>query len=188
MTILNEAAAGIGFFSFPPSPTASCGCVPLVARSHEKLYPALSVEALRVALGASSFVIRATGASGEADTGQPAMTALKVGDFEVPTGPAGEFRIYFSGLPSMARDFRRRTSSIRAKSAGYADRLERQHRADRHQRRRPSRFRGDAALRRAAGRRGSRRDHRPDSCAAEFLTRPDWAPGAEIVVADRARR
>ena len=100
---LNEAAAGLGFFSFPPSPDGIVRSVPLVARGGGRLYPALSVEALRVAQGAGSMVIRATGGSGEADTGRPAMTALKVGAFEVPTGPAGEFHIFFSGLPDLVR-------------------------------------------------------------------------------------
>ena len=126
-------------------------------------------------------LIRATGASGEADTGIPAMTAMKVGDFEVPTGPAGEFRIYFSGLPSMARISAAELLDP-AKSTAHADRLN-----------------GSIVLvgTSAVG----LRDYvsTPRSAAqpgvevhaeiidqilsGEFLTRPDWAPGAEIVVA-----
>jgi adenylate cyclase len=101
LPVITEAAAAAGFFSFPPSVDGVVRMVPLVARGGSELYPSLSVEALRVAQGAGALVIRATGASGEADVGNPAMTALKIGDFEVPTGPAGEFRIYFSGLPSV---------------------------------------------------------------------------------------
>ena len=127
--------------------------VPLVARSHEQIYPALSIEALRTAVGASSFVIRGTGASGEADTGQPAMTALKVGDFEVPTGPAGDFRVYFSGMPSMTT-ISAASLLDPAKAAQYADARRRPHRPDRHQRGRAPRSRGDAAriVRRLASR------------------------------------
>ncbi len=181
LTILNEAAAGFGFFSFPPTPDGIVRVVPLIARSHEKLYPALSIEALRTALGASSFVIRATGASGEADTGQPAMTALKVGNFEVPTGPAGEFRIYFSGMPNMARISAAHLLDP-AKSAEYADRLA-----------------GSIVLigTSAVGLRDFVATPRTASApgvevhaeiidqilSGEFLTRPDWAPGAEIAVA-----
>jgi adenylate cyclase len=103
LTPLNDAAAGLGFFSFPASPDGIVRNVPLVAFSGGKLYPALAVEALRLAQGAGSVVIRATGGSGEANTGRPAMTALKVGALEVPTGPAGEFRLYYSGLPALVR-------------------------------------------------------------------------------------
>jgi adenylate cyclase len=103
LPVLNDAAAGLGFFSFPPSADGIVRSIPLVARSADQMYPALPIEALRTAQQAGAVIIRATGASGEADTGRAAMTALKVGDFEVPTGPAGEFRIYYSGVPSVPR-------------------------------------------------------------------------------------
>ncbi len=99
--VLTSAAQGVGFFSFPPSADGVVRSLPLVASAQGKLYPALSVEALRLAQGASSFAIRSTGASGEADTGLPAMTAFKDGTLVMPTGPAGEFDIYYSGLPDM---------------------------------------------------------------------------------------
>lgn len=103
LPVLSEAAAGLGFYSFPASPDGIVREVPVVAMSGDNLYPALSVEALRTAQGAGSFVVRATGASGEADTGRAAMTALKVGALELPTGPAGQFRVYYSSIPSVAR-------------------------------------------------------------------------------------
>ncbi|MBN9068046.1 MAG: adenylate/guanylate cyclase domain-containing protein [Rhizobiales bacterium] len=98
---LNAAATGIGFFSFPLSGDGVVRSLPLLARADDRLYPALSIEALRVAQDAGSFIVRSTGASGEANTGRPAMTALKDGDFAMPTGPDGTFRIYYSGLPRM---------------------------------------------------------------------------------------
>lgn len=98
---LTDAAYGMGFFSFPPSFDGIVRTVPLVARVNGNLVPSLSVEALRTAQGAGSVIIKGTGASGEADTGRPAMTALKVGDFEVPTGREGSFWVYYSGLPSL---------------------------------------------------------------------------------------
>jgi adenylate cyclase len=75
--------------------------LPLLARAGGNIYPALSIEALRVAQDAGSFIVRSTGASGEADSGRPAMTALKDGAFAMPTGPDGSFRIYYSGMPRM---------------------------------------------------------------------------------------
>jgi adenylate cyclase len=74
--------------------------IPLISRQGENLYPALSIESLRVAQGASSFVIKSTGASGEFDTGQPGMTALKVGEFEVPTGADGRIWVYYTREPT----------------------------------------------------------------------------------------
>lgn len=98
---LTQAAQGMGFFSFSRTIDGIVRSIPLVALSQGRLYPSLSVEALRVAQGAGSFVIRSTGASGEIDTGVAAMTALRTGALDVPTGPDGEFWVYFSGLPTM---------------------------------------------------------------------------------------
>ena len=72
LAILDEAAPGIGVFSFPPAFDGVVRQMPLLSRYGNTLYPALSVEALRVAQGASSFVVKSTGASGELDTGNPA--------------------------------------------------------------------------------------------------------------------
>lgn len=101
LPVLDAAAKGIGFFSFPTGADGIVRTLPLVASAQGRLYPALAIEALRVAQGAGSFVVRSTGASGEADTGRAAMTAMKVGAFAMPTGPDGQFRIYYSGLPHM---------------------------------------------------------------------------------------
>ncbi len=98
---LSDAASGVGFFSFPPSNDGVIRSIPVVALAQGNLYPALSIEALRLAQGAGSYVIRSTGASGEADTGLPAMVALKDGSMSMPTGPGGEVQIYFSGLKSV---------------------------------------------------------------------------------------
>jgi adenylate cyclase len=101
LPMLTEAAEGMGFFSFPPSADGIVRAIPIVASSQGALYPSLAVEALRVAQGAGSFIVRSTGAGGEVDSGAAAMTALRAGALDIPTGPAGEFWVYFSGLPSM---------------------------------------------------------------------------------------
>ena len=183
LPILNDAAAGLGFFSFPPTPGRHrAGRAAGRAQPRQDCTRRFRSRRSASAQGASSFVIRATGASGEADTGSPAMTALKVGDFEVPTGPAGEFRIYFSGLPSMARISAAELLDP-AKSAAYADRLNGQHRPDRHERGRTARL---SWRRRAPPHSPGVEVHAEiidQILSGEFLTRPDWAPGAEIVVA-----
>ena len=100
LPILDEAAPGLGVFSFPPAEDGVVRQIPLISRHGENLYPALSIELLRLAQGAQSFVIRSTGASSELDTGHPGMTALKVGALEVPTGPDGRIWVYYSREPT----------------------------------------------------------------------------------------
>ena len=99
LTVLDDAAPGLGVFSFPRQEDGVVRQIPLISRQGESLYPALSIESLRVAQGASSLVIRSTGASGEFDTGEAGMTALKVGEFEVPTGPDGRIWVYYTREP-----------------------------------------------------------------------------------------
>ncbi len=100
LAILNDAAPGIGVFSFPPALDGVVRQVPLISRYGANFYPALSVEALRVAQGASSYVLKSTGASGEMATGRPGMTALKVGALEVPTAPDSSIWVYYSRKPA----------------------------------------------------------------------------------------
>jgi len=100
LPILDEAAPGLGVFSFPPAHDGVVRQIPLVSRQGDNFYPALSVESLRLAQGASTIIIKSTGASGEFDTGQPGMTALKVGDLEVPTGPDGRMFVYYTEEPT----------------------------------------------------------------------------------------
>ena len=164
LPVLNAAATGIGFFSFPLAADGIVRELPVVASAQGNLYPALSVEALRVAQGAGSFAVRTTGASGEADTGVPAMTAFKAGALSMPTGPLGEFRIYYSGLKSVpmipARDLLdpAQQASVAAKVNGRIV-------LDRHQRGGPPRSRrhavGQCHARRARPRRNHRSGHRP---------------------------
>jgi adenylate cyclase len=154
--------------------------VPLVFSAQGNLYPSLGLEALRVAQGAGSYVVRSTGASGEADTGKPAMVALRDGALEVPTGAFGDFWIYYSGLPSMptvaASDVL--DGDLAVLSAAVAGRIV---------------LVGTSAV-------GLRdivsvpmgystpgvRVHAEiiDQIVGQvFLTRPDWAPGAELAAA-----
>jgi adenylate cyclase len=100
LPILDEAAPGLGVFSFPPAEDGVVRQIPLISRHGENLYPALSIESLRLAQGASGFIIRSTGASTEFDTGHSGMTALKVGALEIPTGPDGRIWVYYSREPT----------------------------------------------------------------------------------------
>ncbi|MEM6461522.1 MAG: adenylate/guanylate cyclase domain-containing protein [Pseudomonadota bacterium] len=93
----DAAAAGLGFFSFPPEIDGIVRKIPLISSAAGELYPSLGLETLRVAQGASSFVVKSTGASGETEAGAPAIVSVKAGAFEVPTDGIGRLWVYYSG-------------------------------------------------------------------------------------------
>ncbi len=99
LAVLDEAASGIGVISFPPGSDGIVRQIPLVSRFAESLYPAFAMELLRVAQGVPTLAIRSTGASGESDTGNPGMIAIRNGDFTVPTGADGTMWVYYSDRP-----------------------------------------------------------------------------------------
>lgn len=178
---LTAAAQGIGFFSFPPSVDGVVRTIPLVTLAQGNLYPGLSVEALRVAQGAKSFIVRSTDASGDTAAGTLGMTAIRVGAFDVPSGPGGEFWVYFSGLPTIKTipaaallDPARSTAAaesiaghivlIGTSAVGLRDLVAT-----------PT----DASM-------PGVRVHAEiidQILGGDFLSRPDWAPGAEILTA-----
>jgi adenylate cyclase len=177
---LDEAAPGIGVFSFPPAFDGVVRRIPLVSRYGDSFYPALAIETLRVAQGASTLVIKSTGASGEYDTGQAGMTALKVGDLEIPTGPDGRIWVYYSDEttspvisarrllgeadPELISQIEGRIVLIGTSAVGLRDLV---------------------ATPLSSGFPGVlvHAEIIDQIVNQKFLTRPDWAPGLEIVVA-----
>ena len=88
---LEEAAAGIGHISLNPgSRSAVVRAVPLFLSNGDQLYPNLALEALRIAQGASTYLL--IGAPNAANV----ITSVKIGDFIVPTTAAGELWLYVS--------------------------------------------------------------------------------------------
>ncbi|QFI66756.1 CHASE2 domain-containing protein [Sinorhizobium alkalisoli] len=88
---LEANAAGIGHISLnPESSSAVVRAVPLILSDGEQLFPNLALESLRVAQGASTYLL--TGATNVADT----ITLIRVGDFGVPVTAAGELWLYVS--------------------------------------------------------------------------------------------
>ena len=96
LPVLDEPAAGVGVLNFRPQLDGIVRRVPMIANADGVLFPSLALEALRVAQGASTFLVRGTGASGEADTGAPAMTAIKAGNFTIPTNADGSIWVYYT--------------------------------------------------------------------------------------------
>lgn len=91
-----EGSAGAGFVSIVGGRDGIIRTAPLLADLDGEIVPSLSLEALRVAQGAGAVLVRTTEGSGEMGGGDPGVVALKVGDFEVPTTPAGELWMYYT--------------------------------------------------------------------------------------------
>ena len=94
---LETAAAGLGNVGIVPDSDYVIRNVALLNRNHGSIIPALSIEALRVAQGASSYAVKSSGASDAGSAGQrTGVVALKVGEFKVPTDPHGRMWVYYS--------------------------------------------------------------------------------------------
>ena len=85
-----NAAHGIGAFNWIADRDQVVRRVTLVFRLNQTFVPSLSVEALRVAQGATTYVLKASNASGETAFGQSTgLNHIRVGDVEVPTDAGG---------------------------------------------------------------------------------------------------
>jgi adenylate cyclase len=94
---LRDAAAGNGFLNQEPEWDRVVRRVPVVARLGTIPQPSLAAEALRVATGARSYVVKGAGASGEGDFGQnTGMVALRIGGVTVPTDEAGRVWLHYT--------------------------------------------------------------------------------------------
>ncbi len=97
LPLLEEHAAGSGGVSLSSRDTAGIvRRIPMVFTDGTSLFPSLTMEALRVAQGASGFIVRSSDASGEIDVGVPEVTDIKVGAIPFPTTAQGEFWVYFN--------------------------------------------------------------------------------------------
>lgn len=94
---IEASASGNGALNSLPDSDGIVRHIPLVYTLNGKLYPSLAAEALRVAQGAGSYVIKASGANGEEDFGSNSgITHIKIGEFDIPTTKAGELWIYYT--------------------------------------------------------------------------------------------
>jgi len=96
LAILNTAASGMGGVTI--SSQDRSGIVrraPMMFSDGSRVYPSLSAEALRIAQQQPSFLVRGTGASREAHTGEPALIDMRVGEFIVPLTPLGEIWLHY---------------------------------------------------------------------------------------------
>lgn len=99
ISTLENSTSGIGHVTFRPDTDGVIRSAPLLGRVGDRIFPSLSVEALRVAQGAQNFIVKSSNASGEL-AGQavevPEMAAMKVGAFEIPTMANGDMIVHYS--------------------------------------------------------------------------------------------
>jgi adenylate cyclase len=87
-------AVGSGFETINPDRDGIIRSVPLLARIGDNVYPSLSLEALRVAQGVSTIIVKTTTGSGELGGGQ-GIVQIEVGSFVVDTTRSGELWMYY---------------------------------------------------------------------------------------------
>lgn len=172
---LTAAASGIGSFSFPSEDDTVIRTMPLVAAAGPDLFPGLALETLRVAQGARGYVLR----SGDV-RGGGGLDAVKVGALELPSDANGQFWLHYSGMPNMpvipaatlldpasaatAADVQGRVVIVGTSAIGLRDIVATPLRAGV-----PGMFVHAELV--------------DQAMTQSFLTRPDWARGAELVVA-----
>ncbi|RVQ66387.1 adenylate/guanylate cyclase domain-containing protein [Croceicoccus ponticola] len=92
---LENAAAGNGFVSLESDADGIVRRVPLVAIQNGTLVPGLSLEAVRLALGAEAPNFLASDGSGETASAPGAAVAVRIGGREIPVTDAGEMWVRF---------------------------------------------------------------------------------------------
>ncbi len=105
LPLLEAAAPGLGSFTTGFDAAGIVRRVPVMARlkredgiAHRAIYPSLAAEALRVAQDASTYVIRAAGASGQGAFGaQTGIIDIRIGAFVARTDAAGNVLLYDTG-------------------------------------------------------------------------------------------
>ena len=94
---IEAAASGIGSFNLSPDSDGIIRRVPTMLRIDKQLYPSLSLEALRVYQGASTFILKSSGANLEENFGQSTgLNHIKVGRLEIPVDARGRFWVHFA--------------------------------------------------------------------------------------------
>jgi adenylate cyclase len=94
---LEAAAAGNGFLNEYSDWDHVVRRVPLILKLGDQPYPSLAAEALRLALGAHTYIGRAAGANGEQNFGKKTgLTAVRIGPVTIPTDAAGRVWLHYA--------------------------------------------------------------------------------------------
>ncbi len=93
---LENAAHGVGAFNWVADRDQIVRRVALMFRLNESFVPSLAAEAIRIAQGATTYVLKASNASGETAFGQSTgLNHIRIGDIEVPTDGGGGVYLKF---------------------------------------------------------------------------------------------
>ena len=94
---LQDKEQGTGSLNWIPEHDQIIRHMPMLVRIGDKLYPSLAADLLRQAQGASTYIIKSSGASGEKAFGEKTgIVGVKVGDYEVPTEANGQMWMKFA--------------------------------------------------------------------------------------------
>jgi adenylate cyclase len=94
---LQDKASGAGVLNWLPEYDQIIRRVPLVVQVGDKLYPSLAADMLRLAQGASTYIVKSSGASSETSFGEKTgIVEIRIGDYEVPTEADGQMWIRFT--------------------------------------------------------------------------------------------
>ncbi len=98
---LEAASTGLGSLTLQGDSDGIIRRAPLLARQGDQILPSLSLEALRVAQGAGSILVKTSDGSGNisgnvSGGGLSEVDSLKVGQFVIPTNGAGELWMYYT--------------------------------------------------------------------------------------------
>jgi adenylate cyclase len=93
---LNAAATGSGFISLKGDSDSIVRRAPLLAMQNGELLPSLALDALRVAQGAGSIIVKTSDGSGETRGAPGDVVSVKVGAFEVPATRDGSLWMHYT--------------------------------------------------------------------------------------------
>ncbi|MCI0428949.1 MAG: CHASE2 domain-containing protein [Rhodospirillales bacterium] len=94
---IETGASGNGALNSIPDFDQILRRVPLLLEMGGALYPSLAAEAMRVAQGAATDVVKSSGASGVLSFGEKTgVHVIRVGQFEIPTDAAGRMWVRFT--------------------------------------------------------------------------------------------
>jgi adenylate cyclase len=97
LPVLSEKAAGSGFNNWIPEQDQVIRKLPLLIRVGDALYPSIAAEGLRVAQGVSNYLIVASGSDDEQAFGKrTGITKILIGDATVPTDGSGQMWLRFT--------------------------------------------------------------------------------------------
>jgi adenylate cyclase len=104
LPLLQAAAKGNGAINAVPDRDAVVRRVPMILQAGNDLYPSLLAEALRVGVGATTYLVKSTGSQAYAFGSyrsflrpRAGVGEIGIGDFHIPTDPNAELWLYDTG-------------------------------------------------------------------------------------------